>query len=638
MRSNMTGIGFYNSEPRNFNRGFGRGIPKPFQPSQRHPSPQPSRKGDLFIEAGKLAVEYLVSRGLLSSNVLPGKYQNGSLRNNSGEPHDLRSSLDRDSNRRSSLDLDITMSRSYSREKRRLGPSRSFSSDWSRENEKEGSLTEEAIPARTMEVDNDTFHKDTTKDADTFVQNSHPVEPAAKDDSHTELEDDIAKGCSLGDLDSAMTSLVKNEDDKEVMKVSDSVNTMFEESKTSNENHDMEKDTAVDNLAIQLGEEKSTASPLINNHPDSNPTLISNEIKVTETGHDSLDSQKYDTMNNSEEILNSKGLGTDVSDHSFSEAGGLSPVYPVDQQGFMDSLPFTDKTFSFEQKSSGLPVLGMCNSISKDRGEKRPIEEDNMMEGVKKAKHQWLSVAQSDEYSHLSDLSDKHSVSPEKGAMNIFNVSASQDSFTNVSLDLKGGVEANLNQGEKQLLSNSFKICDLNLMEASDMHENHEIPALLYPTIPGPRRDLPVDIDLSVNNSCNLTNDFNDSGSMRKDIEIIDLESTSLEGCKSPNTSLKNNEAGITSMESFQNPQNSTENPDGQDGYGFMISELLGNDVPNCSSVQPDMNSLHNGMGLNHGEGMFSEDDPIYMSLGEIPLSLLRDWEQPTQERNPFEL
>lgn len=60
--------------------------------------------------------------------------------------------------------------------------------------------------------------------------------------------------------------------------------------------------------------------------------------------------------------------------------------------------------------------------------------------------------------------------------------------------------------------------------------------------------------------------------------------------------------AGITVMESFQNPQNTTENPDGQDGYGSMISELLGNDVPNCSSVQPDLNTFHTDIGLNHGE------------------------------------
>ncbi|KAL2944864.1 hypothetical protein RDABS01_033211 [Bienertia sinuspersici] len=259
--------------------------------------------------------------------------------------------------------------------------------------------------------------------------------------------------------------------------------------------------------------------------------------------------------------------------------------------------------------------------------------------GAKKAKQQWLSVARSDEYTRLSDLSNKHSVSSPKRSINIFSLSASQESFADVSLPLKGSVESNINQGEKQLLSSSFKICDLNLMEASDMHENHEVPALLYPTISGPDQNLPVDIDLSMRNSCSLTTQYNDSGSARKNIEIIDLESESLEGCKSSDTSMKNTETGITSIESFPNPQNSTDNPDGQDGYGFMISELLGNDVPNCSSVQPDMNALHSDMGLNHGEGMFSEDDPIYMSLGEIPLTgLLRAWEQPTQERNPFEL
>ena len=66
---------------------------------------------------------------------------------------------------------------------------------------------------------------------------------------------------------------------------------------------------------------------------------------------------------------------------------------------------------------------------------------------------------------------------------------------------------------------------------------------------------------------------------------------------------MSSTDAGITNVESFQNSShNSNHNADGQDGYGFMISELLGNDVPNCSSVQPDMNSLQHEMGVHHGE------------------------------------
>lgn len=50
------------------------------------------------------------------------------------------------------------------------------------------------------------------------------------------------------------------------------------------------------------------------------------------------------------------------------------------------------------------------------------------------------------------------------------------------------------------------------------------------------------------------------------------------------------------------NTQNVNDISGVQDGYGLMISELLGNDMPNCSSVPPDVNSLHSEMGLNNGE------------------------------------
>lgn len=47
---------------------------------------------------------------------------------------------------------------------------------------------------------------------------------------------------------------------------------------------------------------------------------------------------------------------------------------------------------------------------------------------------------------------------------------------------------------------------------------------------------------------------------------------------------------------------NANDIPDSQDGYGLMFSEFLGNDIPNCSPVPPDMNPLHNDMGLHNEE------------------------------------
>ncbi|CAO2835686.1 unnamed protein product [Amaranthus hypochondriacus] len=611
----MTGIGFYNSEPRNAYRSFGRGAPKPSPLWRHHPSPQTPRKGDLFMEAGKLAVEYLVSRGLLSSNVLPSKYQNGSLRNNVDESSDLRSSQDKDSSNRSSVELDL---RNYSRERRRLRPSRSFSSDYSRENEKEGSLTEDAPPSRAaVAVAKDTLNKDAIKSTDTNVRNSHPDEVLAKDDKCSESEDEIGKGRSLGDSESKVTTSAENNNDKEI--ALDAGNTVFEVLKNGKDNYNKEKDTTMDTLSIQQGEEKGITSPIVGSSQMGNLFLTSQENYGSEIGNDSLDSNKRGFVNGLEENSSPKCLSSTISDN---------------QQKTLEPL-----SFSYEPNSSGLTELGMCSSIGKDRVEKRPIEVESSTDGAKKAKQQqWLTVAQSDEYLQLSDMSDGHSVSAGKSAATIFNVSVSQESFTNVSLPLKFSGQSDVNE-EKQMLSNSFKICDLNLMEGPDMHDNHDASTLLYPSMSDPSRNFPVDIDLCMRNNCNVTNERTDFGSLRKDIEIIDLENSSLEECKRSNDSVKNPAAGITVMESFQNPQNTTENPDGQDGYGSMISELLGNDVPNCSSVQPDLNTFHTDIGLNHGETTFSEDDPIYMSLGEIPLTgLLRGWEQPTQERNPFEL
>lgn len=54
-------------------------------------------------------------------------------------------------------------------------------------------------------------------------------------------------------------------------------------------------------------------------------------------------------------------------------------------------------------------------------------------------------------------------------------------------------------------------------------------------------------------------------------------------------------------LEGFSNhAQNPADINDVQDGYGLMISELLGTDFTNCSSVPGDINSVHNEMGLDN--------------------------------------
>lgn len=57
----------------------------------------------------------------------------------------------------------------------------------------------------------------------------------------------------------------------------------------------------------------------------------------------------------------------------------------------------------------------------------------------------------------------------------------------------------------------------------------------------------------------------------------------------------------FSGLEGFPNhAQNTADIHDVQDGYGLMLSELLGTDFPNCSSVPSDINSVHSEMGLHN--------------------------------------
>ncbi|KAH9624164.1 hypothetical protein KSS87_004303, partial [Heliosperma pusillum] len=409
---------------------------------------------------------------------------------------------------------------------------------------------------------------------------------ANKEGSHNDAKHETEICHPLIDSDSKVAFSLENKDSKELPKFLDEAK---EETKTGTCILDHEQ-------KVQLSENNNDASPkektnmskvhcfLSDKSLKQEPLLIGEEMNVSDTRRDFLNSVKHDNMNGSSGITSS----SEISDHPFRTVGPINAL---------SDHPFT------------------C--------EKRAHEEDCKTEGVKKARP-WLSVAQSNEYPEFSDMSEKKPISPDKSDATICNESTDRNSFHIVSLPLQGGVESAMDRREeKQLFSSSYKICDLNLMEGSDMHEGHVVGSLLYPSLSAPKKEAQIDIDLSMsNNFSTFMGDYNDSGSIRKNVEIIDLESSSIEEGKDSNFPAKS-EGGITSMVNFaDNQQHTNDNADGQDKYGLMISELLGNDVPNCSTAQPDINSLQNDMGLHHGEGLFTEDDPIYMSLGEIPLSM----------------
>lgn len=280
-----------------------------------------------------------------------------------------------------------------------------------------------------------------------------------------------------------------------------------------------------------------------------------------------------------------------------------------------------------------------ATSSSRERGEKRGLEEgdddDNGREERAKRPRDWLPsssvIMEAGDCFNMSNLSEKQ-------------VSSHEDSMANNSQFSKqsdGGEQHGIEfSQEKQLFPSSFKICDLNLMEVSDAHESRDgDPIMIYPAISGMKREpSPIDVDLSISNS---TNPAVETGRrpVDKEIEVIDLENDSAQEEKDMVMEDRKTETVYTDLESFPNHEQSTGDiPDVQDGYGLMISELLGNDFPNCSSVPGNINPLHNDIGLHNGEGALADDDSIYMSLGEIPLTFLRPWEQPPPQEyeKPF--
>ncbi|GMH25447.1 hypothetical protein Nepgr_027290 [Nepenthes gracilis] len=670
------GHGVYNSDNRNSNRGFGRGHhPKPFQSTL----PPPPRRGNLFLEAGRLALDYLLSQGLLPSDVL---FTNGNLRSNTADFQDhfrsqggenlnsaveggRSSALARLGNvtpagvcgRRSPGDFG---SRSSAREWRRFGSSRSYSSDWSRQDGKAVPWSDKpgGSASQDMESDNDNVSAPRdVKEADGEFHNSHLTDFSRVDDGLHDLQEETEKHHSSVYVDSKTKAV------DDIAKGSDGLRDMKRDTAS---NRSIEKQTCREELGYQPCQEEAdtksnsgtdllkfcnsakvptkTRSSLANRSPKADPLLVAEKSITNDTGpsEEFMESVQDNSINVSKGVAlksrapSSSFLDSDnyeaASAQSVGDAGGLCPGHSMEQEKYTKSQPSLGGTKLSEQRlTDGLPELGSCSSVAKDKGEKRALEDEDAREGNKKAK-EWLSVTLNQENFHLSNPEEKWSSSQERRSTSVgieIEASARETSTIDPLLPEEGAGPSVEFTEEKQLFPSSFKICDLNLMEASDTTENRDDLILMYPSISAPNKGAPVNIDLSISN-VSLVKGYSECGGSGKDIEVIDLESDTLHEDGSFDNSMRKMHAELTGLEIFpSHAQNLNENLHPQDGYGLMISELIGTDIPDCSSVQPEINSLHSEMSLHHGEGLLNDDDQIYMSLGEIPTSFLQVWEPP---------
>ncbi|KAL7143005.1 hypothetical protein ABFS83_08G162200 [Erythranthe nasuta] len=270
-----------------------------------------------------------------------------------------------------------------------------------------------------------------------------------------------------------------------------------------------------------------------------------------------------------------------------------------DEKGNLVRVDNVDSSKEVENVPTEVPIEHDNDSVT-ERGEKRVLDDvADPREGTsKRAKESVASVdVQSDGCLPLSN---------------------SLENRTNISFFPEDNAESSKLVQEKTY--------DLDLIGAFDVNESHNnnaAPVIIPPSVSETNNNdaIPVDVDLSMNYNFNTPKNNGKRGIIKDaEIEVIDLDNDSGQEDQifgSPERSiiskLYRGDAVFTDLDGFpNNAHNPDENPDSQDGYGLMISELLGKD--------------------NEVGGIPGDDDSIYMSLGEIPISFLRAWEQPTQD------
>ncbi|CAN4097113.1 unnamed protein product [Withania somnifera] len=672
----VRGRGLHNSEYKNYNRGgFGRGQPKKFG------FQQPSHGNDIFMEAGRLAAEYLVSKGLLPPNALSGKLPNGSLKSLVGNFQGFKRQ-DIDEGRTSTLsrlesdlgpgrsrfpdEYDSVGSRNYMGGRRR---NESFNPELQRTRSSERANAYPDVNGQDDGLARDRDEQQVTKDSNGMLLSSLPGKQNPDIESVGESMGSDPKS-SLGgsgkETGPINTGNTHPSDGEPEPKKSEDIVMSEKEADPVNlaESDGLEKTTGNEDIKVKLISEEHNQTSMTGNDllslcrfgnvPTRTRSSLAN--RGSKICHDSEDEDAHEgglpkeTEVHSQDIPLNVSTGVIISDQSHdekildSDKLKLLPTeeesrltYTIKQLNQASSSSFPVSTLREEEKIEGLTEIEGCSSIAMGRGEKRELDDDDFKGGTKKPRElASLTSTFSDVFLYHSNPMEKqqNSHEPRRSHSEPLIFPSEENRLVDISMIPEGDVRLGSDFTEKQLLPSSFKAFDLNLMETSDVNENHDAdPVHIFPVITeGVKQETPVDIHLSMSSNSDMTSSYAKSSFDGRDVEVIDLENDSEQEEKAFDNPESRSEVVFTGTDGFSNNAHSTNNlPHTQDGYGLMISELLGNDIANCSPLPADMNSLHNDMGLHNGEGMLGDDDSIYMSLGEIPISFL-PWEQPTQE------
>ncbi|KAK1316184.1 Uncharacterized protein QJS10_CPA05g02155 [Acorus calamus] len=582
-----------------YNRSFNRRGPPPkhYLPPPP-PAPAPSRRADVFLEAGRLAAEYLVSKGLLPPDSLPPRGGPPMVRDLRGDDREnafvegRTSALARLGGAvpdagpllgRRRYNEDFSGPRNNYRARRRSGPYRGhYGSDLGRENGRNRGFDD------AMDGEDDFMHAGYRGDhrgggggeyinsggrRSAFESSAAPLKSGLESDlENFEFPDDSGpKAASDVELNKGLIEKSESAD----------VETVEE---------DREGDGLIDENGgnMETGKEvvKDVVEP-IGEEQGGSLLKLCGFMKVPTRARSSL----------MHKPLKSKTDQTPAKEpmNSMEEVVEVSTSDPKTGVVNVESSNASSEEVSDPCKPIGVESSEQC--ITQDDVNEKPIDED----------------------CHIHCVSEVMQMTSAEEVM--ADVEGPGDANESPRVETKD--DPKLGEEKQEFMVASFKICDLNLMDAPDITEVPDED----PVMEEAGKEALLDVGLSMaGNGSSI-----DSDNVEEDklIQVIDLEVED-NPCDSSN---EKGQLMYPSIESFLNQQ---VNPDGlpeiQDGYGLTIPEFFGSDIGNCSSVQADINNLQTGMTLHGGQVAPGVDDSLYISLGELPLNYMdmEVWDHPS--------
>ncbi|XP_020111740.1 uncharacterized protein At4g26450 isoform X2 [Ananas comosus] len=607
---------------------FAHGNTKPFYP----PPPPPHRKFEILMEAGRLAAEYLISKGKLPPSSLPVSWPSNSIPDQVGC---RTSALDRLGNsgpadvgpcRRGFNDeYNRVNSRRNGRGRRKFGFYNRNYSDWGRERGRNNGPWMERSGRG---------YSDSVED---------------------EEEEDVAPGYSrdrrggndeVGSSVSGVAGPLKGEEvTGEVIGESD-----FDDTGSKASSCSARKDPPLEgqgDVNMNKGMDDDD-NKVLNSDGTEVKSCESSELEKKDSKEEALDGK---ALNYEDESVNKHGSGL-LKYCGFAKVptkprSALAHRNVVVDQGPTEMVLDEAHAENKDQKDS-LDCKTSSNSVLASE----TVEQDDPQNGSTKSNpDNETSIAISEtkegdsnsQHCQMEEGKGVNDLSPSRTFQENNNVrdeemteSDEQEKAGGPNLFPSAGAEPidKMEEVKRNNRPTSFKIRDLNLMESPEITEildDHDLEhqAASGASLESPKQ-LPVDFGLSVGKNAKDTNGYNRISSDDKVIQVIDLEDDSPVEISACDSSKPKNDGIYPNMENMLHQDGPRDVIPGiQDGYSLAISDYLGADI--CPTIQAD---LQGGIHLHGPEGFPGVDDPFYGGLGDI--GFMEVWDQPPQDYEKF--